>query len=162
MSFTGVALSTQNWVTQHIVLPLLILFLGVFVGKVLEQTLVFLFGEFKCTDQKYLVIANVVKWFVYVATIVVVVYSTGLLVYVLWFVAGVVVALFIIRVLLSLRDFFPNFFSYHTVKAKYKPGASIKTKFVEGKVVQVHLFDVHVRTAEGDDVFIPNRTLRKH
>lgn len=154
------AQTSQGVITRYAVTPLLVLFIGVFIGKILEQTLLFLFAEFKRTEHQFTFGAYIVKWVVYIATALAALASVGLLRYTLWFFSGVVVALLAVRVLLGVLDFFPNFLSYHAVKQRFKEGAKIRAKLAEGTVVRVQLLDTHLRTADGDELFVPNSTMR--
>jgi small-conductance mechanosensitive channel len=159
MTFLEAVAAVQETITIYAVQPLLILFIGVFIGKVLEEVLLFAFEEFKRTETAYTFTAYVLKWFVYIATVLLALHSVGLLAIVLWFFAGAVVTFLLVSVVLAVFDFFPNFWHYHAVKKKFKPGAKIKTRFAEGTVVGVQLVDLHVKTEDGDTVFIPNSTV---
>jgi small conductance mechanosensitive channel len=160
MSLLETATRVQDVITRYAVTPLLILFIGIFIGKILEQTLLFIFHEFKRTSHPYIYGAYVTKWVVYIATVCAALASIGVLRYALWFFAGIVVALVLVRIILGMFSFFPNFFSYHAVKRRYKEGTKVKTKLVEGTVVRVQLLDTHLRSADGDELFVPNTTMR--
>lgn len=159
MNLLDFAQHVQELVTRYAVTPLLVLFIGIFIAKICEQALLFFFAEFKKTSHPYTYSAYIVKWSIYVATVLTALSSIGVLRITLWFFAGVVFAVIAVRLLLSLLDFFPNFFSYHAVKQRYKEGSKVRMMYAEGNVVRVQLLDTHIRTADGDDLFIPNSTL---
>jgi small-conductance mechanosensitive channel len=160
MALADIAMQVQELITFYAVQPLIILFLGIFIAKITEQVLLFVFRELKRTHTRYEFAAYVVKWLIYIATVLYALASINLLAATLWFFAGVTVALLLVRIILSLYDFFPNFFSHHAVRSRYKKGSKVRMQSIEGTVVAVQLLDTHVRTAAGDELFIPNRTMR--
>ena len=65
--------------------------------------------------------------------------------------------------LLSVRDFLPNFFAgMFAVKNKLvKKGDNIKIDGVEGKVDNIGITSIRIKTKKGDVVIIPNSHLVK-
>ncbi len=151
----------QTWVTEHAVQPLLILFIGIFVAKLSEQVLLFLFRQLKLTHERYRVIA----WFVLVglsvASVCWALASIDLLKPIVWVLAGVVSVVVVLWFILMFRDAIPNAAKFSQVRKLLKNGTAIKNKLAEGKIVAVQLTDTHIQTISGDNLFIPNSTMAK-
>lgn len=160
MTLIDIATEWQAVITAYVVLPVLILLLGIFIGKVLEQIILFVMQEVAPKKPEYRKYAYMTAWIVYIATGAYALESIHLFTITLWFVLGVIAAVILISLLLGARDFLINFFGYRAAQKKCKQGATIRTRYGEGTVVHVMLLETHIKTKEGDDIFIPNGTVR--
>ena len=158
-SLLDVASQTQAIIAQFFVEPLLILFLGIFAGTLLEQAIVFAARELKKDTPSTRFSARVAAWIVYIIAAGFSLHAIGVLFIILWFLAGVVVVVVTISALLSLRDFFPNALRYQTVARKLKPGTTISTRLGDLTVIRVHIADTAFRTTNGDIVYWPNQSV---
>ena len=61
-------------------------------------------------------------------------------------------------ILLSIKDFIPNFFAgiIIALKKRFKEGDNIEMNTIEGKIVHIGLSEMQVKTKDGDLVIIPN------
>lgn len=159
MALFDIALAVRDWIEFYLVQPILILLLGIFFGKLLEQILVFVQAEFRVRSEEYHVAIAVLPWIVYIGGAALALSAIHLLNGTIWFLIGAIATVVGISIILNLRDFIPNVIAHHTVRSAYPHGAQLQTKFASGTVISVQLTDTHVRTHSGDDVYIPNATL---
>jgi hypothetical protein len=150
---------SQRIIADYAVEPLLILFVGIFAAKLLEAILLFGLRELRLRGEAWRFAAYTITVLASIATVCVALASVGILSIVAWTLLGIVILVIVLSFLLSLKDFFPNIAAYPAAKRAHKNGASIKTAFGVVTVISVQLLDTHVRTKEGDDLYIPNRSI---
>ena len=77
-----------------------------------------------------------------------------------WFyiIIWIIVILFLIFFLLSFKGLIKNWWGRWAVKNNYhvSVGKRIKIQNVEGKIVKTGIFETHMKTMKGEDIFIPN------
>lgn len=159
MSFLDTTTMIQKVITEYAVQPLLILFLGIFVAKLVDQIIQFVLQELHVSRRKYEVAALTTKWIIYITAVLLSLRSIGLLAITLWTLVTISAIVIGLSILLGLRDFFPNFLAYHRVQ-KHKPGTSLRFSFGEATIIKVQLTDMHVKL-DKDDIYIPNSSVEK-
>lgn len=166
MTFSNVEIAealafTQKWITEYAVQPLLILFIGIFIAKITEQALLFIFRQVKLSHPRY----RLISWFALiilsVASVCIALASVDLFVPAVWFLGGAVTLVLIMWLGLALFDVIPNAWSHREVRRLVKEGSTISNKFAHGKIIAVRLTDTHLKTTSGDNLFVPNMTMRR-
>jgi hypothetical protein len=149
----------ESWVNSFAVKPLLILFLGIFAAKLAQDIIVFIGRRIGSPYEQVRLAGWIVFWTSSTAVVAWSLASINLLGAVLWVLGGAVAVVCLLSLLLSARDFIPNVASHRAVREVLRPGAQCKTSLAEGTVVSVQLGDTHIRTADGDHLFVPNSTM---
>lgn len=109
-------------------------------------------------------LSALVKYITYLIVIIIALNQLGLTTTVLYIILIVILALIIAFIVLALKDFIPNLvaglFIYQ--KLGIKIGDKIKVKNVDGKIIDINLIEVKVKTKSGDIIHIPNSLLTKN
>lgn len=150
----------EDFITNYAVRPLLVVVIGVFAGKLLEQLVLFSLGQLKIRTYGPTFVAYLLKWFVYLASFLFLFHSYRILSTMLSVILFLVILVVGAAVALGLWDFFPNFANHHRVKAKHAIGSELKTTYGDGKVVSVQLTETHLKV-KGDDIFVPNSSVAR-
>ncbi len=152
--------TVQQIIAEYAVEPLLIIFICLFAAKLLEALLLFILHELRLERQAWRFAVHGITVVAYIATFCLALASVDVLTMVAWFLIGAATIIIALSVLLSLKDFFPNFFAYRKTRETYKRGTIIKTTIGDVRVASVQLLDTHLVTKEGDDLYVPNRSMR--
>ncbi len=69
-----------------------------------------------------------------------------------------ILGLLLLFILLSFRDFIPNFIAGLTIyfKGKLRLGDIVEIDTIEGKVIHMDMLEAKIRTTDGDVVIMPN------
>ena len=70
----------------------------------------------------------------------------------------IILGLLIVFILLSFKDFIPNFFAGLIIymKSKLRTGDIVEIDTIEGKVIHTDMLEAKIRTTDGDVVVMPN------
>ena len=104
-----------------------------------------------------------VTYFVYFITIIMALNQLNITTTVLQMLSGAVIIIFIISIVLAIKDFVPNTFAgFYIYRNKFiEEGETIRVKGIEGKVIHINLVETKIETKDGDVVYIPNSVLTK-
>lgn len=155
-----IALRVQDVLAFYVVQPIIIMMLGVFVGKVLEQVIIFLGREFAPKRTRVRVLAVMASTLTYIASAAIALHSIGILGMSAAVVGSVIFVIVSLHLILSGRDFLSNYIHFRTIQKKVPVGATIGTTYGSGAVVAVQLAETHLKLKNGDDLYIPNKTMR--
>lgn len=103
-------------------------------------------------------VSSIIKYGTYIAGLVLGVGFLGLEKIFLYGVLFIILGLLIGFVLLSLKDFIPNFIAglIILIKGKIRIGEIVEIDTIEGKVIHVDMVEAKIRTPDGDVVVMPN------
>ena len=171
----GVVNEVSNTVSSslsRIVIAVIILLIGLIIGKLAGLLIKRLLNElrldknikakgFKFSLEKF--IGNLVSYVIYIITIVMSLNRLGLTTAILSIIAGLIVLVILISFILSVRDFFPNFFSGMRIKLRklFSEGDEIQIKEVAGKITSLGFLETRIRTSSDEEIIIPNSIFNK-
>ena len=147
-------------VTFWIVQPFLILLLGIFLGKVLEQIIVFIGAEVSPNNRVYPFVAYIASWAVYLTTVALALHSIHILLLVLIVLGAIISLVVLVHVALALFEFVRNVLSAGAVRARWKSGMAVQSRTVHGTVAAIGPAWTRIATTTGDVLMIPNRTMK--
>lgn len=142
--------------------------LGILAKKVIhkilkEVALNRVFSKVGFTADLESILSNIVSFFIYLITIVFFLNQLGIASIVLYLIVGAILMLFILTVLVGLKDVIPNFFAWILIqrKGKIKEGYTVNVKEVYGKVEKVGYLETEIKTENGDHLYVPNKLFIK-
>lgn len=160
-------------VLKDVIVALVILIVGFILGKIIGRIVEKAFkaidldkGIKKTSGIRYSVsaiIGTVVAYVIYLVTILLALDQLKLTQRIIMFIAIIAVIIIIIAVLLSIKDFIPNFIAGLTLNNKglIDDGDFLKIKDMEGVVEKIGLLETIIRTKSDEIIYIPNSTLAK-
>jgi hypothetical protein len=160
MPALDLALRVQEVLVAYAVKPVVLVMLGLFVGKVVQQGIVFLGREFALKEARVHAFAFTVSWCVYLVTIAYALASIYLLGWTLVIASSVTACIIGLHFLLLFTDFVRNYRFFRVVKRRLPEGTNLTTPFGSGTVVSVQLTDTHLRLAKGEDLYVPHSSMR--
>jgi len=99
-------------------------------------------------------VSSGVKFLIYIAAAVWGVFQMGIE-WIVLIIVGVVVGLVIIwKILMTIKDFIPNFISY------LSKNKTIKSKYIKGRVIKRGILESKIKSADGEILYVQNRFLR--
>ncbi len=103
-------------------------------------------------------VSYLVRYVIYIIGLVWGLTFLGLETIVLYAILFVILGLIIGFILLGFKDFIPNFIAgfFINFKKKFKKGDNVKIDATEGKVMDMNMVEVKIKTVDGDVVVIPN------
>jgi small conductance mechanosensitive channel len=109
-------------------------------------------------------VGHAIEYVIYFIAIVTALDQLGVTTIVLYIVVGVIVAVLAAALLLSMKDFIPNFIAGVRLSYKkyFKVGDTITVGSVTGKVKEFGLLETKLASKSGDIIHVPNSTLIKH
>jgi small-conductance mechanosensitive channel len=109
-------------------------------------------------------IGSIVKYGIYIGGLVLGLGFLGLQTFVLYIILISLLVILVIFIVLSLKDFFPNFISGLRIhfKNKIKNGDLVEIEHVEGRIIDAGLLETHIKTEDGDIVIMPNMLISKN
>ncbi len=130
---------------------------GMEISKTLEDQL-----KIKFKLEKYL--ASIVKYILYLVTIILVLNKLGVSTRVLEIIFIIIIVAMIIFIILAFKDWLPNLISgFYIIKSqKLEKGDIIKVKGITGRVMQINLLETKIETNNNEIIFIPNHTITKY
>lgn len=157
---------------SRIVIAVLILLIGLIIGKLAGLLVRRILNEirldkyikakiFKFSLEKF--ISNLVSYVIYVIAIIMSLNRLGLTKAILAIIAGLIVLVVIISFILSIRDFFPNFFTGFRIKLRrlFSEGDEIQIKEVTGKITSLGFLETRIKTSSNEEIIIPNSIFNK-
>lgn len=104
-----------------------------------------------------------VTYFVYFITIIMALNQLHITTTVLQMLSAAIIVIFIISIILAVKDFIPNMFAgFYIYRNKFiNEGETIRVKGIEGKIIHINLVETKIETKDGDIVYIPNSVLTK-
>ncbi len=166
-------LTTIYWLANHILMAVVILFIGGIIGKITEKTIQRILHELELNlllrrflGTKVLfeeAVSLGIKWLVYIMTMIIALKQLGIETIVLNILFAGIVLFCIVGILLGLRDFIPNAVSGLLLykKKAIKQGDVIRVKDIEGKVKEMSLVQTILETKNKDIIYVPNACLVK-
>ena len=155
------------------VVAILILLLGFILGRIVGKITQKVLHEIelnniikKATGLKIAleeVISKLLTYFIYFIFIIWALNELGLTTTILTMISGAALIIIILSVLLAIKDFIPNAFAGFLIhrRRQIKPGDSIKTDGLQGKITRISLVETEIKTQKGDIIYIPNSILTK-
>jgi len=109
------------------------------------------------------ILSSLATYFIYFITVIWALDSLGLTTTILTMISAAFLILFVISVLLGVKDFFPNIISGFFIYRKeiIRPGDKLKVDNLAGTVKKISLTETEVKTNKGDIIYIPNSTLTR-
>ncbi len=151
-----------------IIIAVIILLIGLVLGKVLGRLSLKLLSEVEINEIFKLatglnvkfdrIISLVISYFIYFVFGMWALEKLGLSSVILNIIAVGIIVLFVIAVVLGIKDFFPNVIAGLFLHAKriVNEGEKVEIDSVKGKVVQVGLVETELVSFSGDSIFVPN------
>lgn len=151
-----------------VITAIVILLLGILVARFLSKLIKRVLSELR-TDKilreevgiKIPVgdfLSRIVKYLVYFITIIFALNQLGLTVTVLYIILIIILIIIIILIVLAFKDFMPNLtaglFNYQ--KRNFKVNDEIEIKGIRGKIIDMNLIEVKIKTKDNDELIIPN------
>jgi small conductance mechanosensitive channel len=163
---------TVDPLLSRIVIAALILLIGLIIGKLAGTLIRRLLNEirldknvrakgFKLSLEKF--IGNLVSYIIYLIAIILSLNRLGLASAIFAIIAGVIVVVVVVSFLLSIRDFFPNFFAGLRIKLKkfFSEGDEIQIKEVSGRIASIGFLETRITTSSDEEIIIPNSIFNK-
>ncbi|MFP4117559.1 MAG: mechanosensitive ion channel domain-containing protein [Candidatus Woesearchaeota archaeon] len=163
-----------NDVMINILVALLIFFIGFIFGRLLGRIIkkvlrhmntdYFMRNTLGIKMSAEDILSVSASYFVYVISFVMALNQLGLSTAILQMVIGGVIAIIVISIILSIKDFLPNMVAGLLIKEKsfIAEGDVIKIRDVEGKVDELGLVETVILNRHGDRIFIPNIVFTKN
>ena len=163
-----------NDVMVNILVALLIFFIGFIfgrlLGRIIKKVLRHMNTDYfmrntlgiKLSVEDVLSVST--SYFVYMISFVMALNQLGLSTAILQMVIGGVIAIIVISVILSIKDFLPNMVAGLLIREKsfVAEGDVIRIKDIEGKVEELGLVETVIVNRHGDKIFIPNIVFTKN
>lgn len=161
LSFADFVVVSVSPILNEIAAALLIVFIGLIIGKILGNVALRFFRDVKMVFlKKYRLantVSNVVSYSIYTLAIILALRYLNAL----WIVLVLVVLCFAVvlgfSVLFTIRDFLPNFFARSRVKKKYEVGKTYSIRKVSGVLENIGFLELRLRTKNGDIITIPHK-----
>jgi hypothetical protein len=154
----------ENLSITNIVAGLIILGVGILIADILAKLSKKLLESFELERVLgkrfpiYDLLSSIVRFMVYIVAIVWSVFQMGFEWIVLIMVCGFLGIVLIWKVLMSIREFVPNYIA----KLKFKPKKGRKFKYhFNGRLKEVGLLESKVKTEEGELLYVPNKLFSK-
>lgn len=171
----GVVNGVSNTVSpqlSRIVIAILILLIGLIIGKLAGLIIKRVLNEvrldkhikargFKFPIEKF--ISNIVSYVIYVIAVIMSLNRLGLTTAILTIIAGIIALVVLVSFALSVRDFFPNFFTGLRIKMRklFSEGDEIQIKEVAGKITSLGFLETRIKTSSNEEIIIPNSIFNK-
>jgi hypothetical protein len=160
MAFLDGATVALDFITLWLVRPVLIVLLGVFLGKVLEQVLLFIGAEFAPGSRLAPLGAYAASWVVYLAAFALALSDVGILDVAATLLGALIAFVLGLHFVLAVIDVARNLAAVGVVRRRWRTGMDVDTKLVRGTVAYVGVISTRVTTRDGDFISVPNRTMR--
>ncbi len=165
--------NSLNRTFLKLVVAILIFLLGFVLGKVLGRIIYKMLNEIEIN--KFLktatgmrinadhLVSSFISYAVYFLSLVAALEQIGIANIILYLLSATVILIILLSFFLSIRDFLPNLISgiYLYSRAKLKEGSFIELNGIKGELLQIDLFQVKIKTKQGDIYHIPNSVVAK-
>ena len=163
-----------NDVMVNILVALLIFFIGFIfgrlLGRIIKKVLRHMNTDYFMRNTLGIklsvedVLSVSASYFVYMISFVMALNQLGLSTAILQMVIGGVIAIIVISIILSIKDFLPNMVAGLLIREKsfVAEGDVIRIKDIEGKVEELGLVETVIVNRHGDRIFIPNIVFTKN
>lgn len=170
---TSSKVTNLNNITINLISALVIIIIGLIVARFLSNLTRKILNEVeldKILKEKARIkvpiaefTSSIVKYAIYLITIVLALNQLGLKDIILNIVLTIVIIILIIFIVLSLKDFVPNLIAglFLYQKRSINPGEVIEVNGIEGEVLSLNLFETKIKTKNHEIVYIPNSVLTK-
>ncbi len=159
-------------IVAKIIVAFIILLIGFILARIVHKVIIRLFKElnidvlFKKAGVKISlgkIIATFVQYFIYFMSIILALDQLGIRTAVLNMLGAAIIIIFIILIVLAVKDFVPNFFSgvFILQKKFVKEGEMIKVKGVVGTIKEITILETKIETENGDILLVPNSAMTK-
>jgi small conductance mechanosensitive channel len=159
-------------IIAKVIVAFIILLIGFILARIVNKLILRLFKElnidvlFKKAGVKISlgkIVASFIQYFIYLISIILALDQLGIRTAVLNMLGAAIIVIFIILIVLAVKDFVPNFFSgiFIFQKKYFKEGELIKVKGVVGTVKEITLLETKIETESGDVLLVPNSALTK-
>lgn len=159
-------------VLTNIVAGILIIGFGIFVGNILSVISKKVFQSFEVDrilegiGLRFPVeelLASIIKYGFYLGGLLLGLTFLGLERIMLYIILFFILGLLLAFILLSFKDFIPNFIGGVAIslKGKVRMGDIVEIENIEGKVIHLDMLEVKIRTIDGDVVIVPNVLILK-
>ena len=172
--FTKIGIFFSDWFMlyfREIVEFLIIFFIGIVIGKLVGKIVKRILSEIelntlvkKATKKKLPVvniISSFVRYIIYFITFIILLNRLGITTTFFEIVGGGIVILLCVGALISLKDFFPNFFAGLTLKHTLQRDDVIEYRKAKGKIIKLNLTDLVIENAHHDLIYIPYSELKR-
>jgi len=163
-----------NDITLNLIAAIATLILGLLIGRFLSNLVKKLLHELeldRILREKARIklpltqlITSIIKYVIYIIAILLALNQLGLRSFILNAILTIIIVLLVVFMMLSLKDFIPNFtgglFLYQ--KRSINPGDVIKINNIEGEILNITLLETKLRTKNNEIVYIPNSVLTKN
>lgn len=165
--------NSLNRTFLKIVAAILIFLLGFVLGKVVGRIIYKMLKEIEIN--KFLktatgmrinadhLISNFISYAIYFLSLVAALEQIGIANIILYLLSATVILVILLSFFLSIRDFLPNLIAgiYLYSRANLKEGSYIELNGIKGELLQIDLFQVKIKTKQGDIFHIPNSVVAK-
>ncbi len=163
-----------NDVMINILVAMLIFFIGFILGRllgrILKKVLRHMNLDFfmrKTVGLKFSLeelISGTASYFIYIISFIMALNQLGLSTAILQMVIGGAIAIIVISIILSIKDFLPNVMAGMVLREKsfISENDVVRIKDIEGKVVEMGLIETVIQNKHGDRIFIPNIVFTKN
>jgi small-conductance mechanosensitive channel len=169
------ALSIINPLVVKIIIAFLIFFIGFIIGKIVEK-IVLKFFNMGDLDRFFrqktgfkislsIVVASIISYFIYVVAIVMALNQLEIATTIITTIVILLIVVLSLFIVFGLNDLFANFSAGVVIKIRgnLKIGdyIRIKSKNIEGHIVNMNALNIRIETKKDEMVFIPNMVLFK-
>ena len=156
------------------VVAIIIILIGFIIGRILGKFLQKILHEIEldkllkeATGLKLFLeelVGVIVQYLTYFIFIVIALNQIGITTIVLNMLTAAIFIVIIISIFLGIKDFIPNFIAGLSIirKGNIKKGDKITINNTTGRVKQISLIQISIKTAKGDVIFFPNSMLTTH
>jgi len=157
---------------SKLIVALLFLFIGLIFGKILGRAVHKLLSELDFDSHieklgfKQKLTATISTWvsfLIYFLSVYFALMQFGLAGPVFYTLIVLFLIIFAVSAMLTVKEFFPNFFSFIHIKFNHviSVGELVKIENVEGKVEHIGFTKTKIKTRKGDTIFLNNMTISK-
>ncbi|MGM5482348.1 MAG: mechanosensitive ion channel domain-containing protein [Nanobdellota archaeon] len=153
---------------SDIIIGVIILLCGLVVGKVVSRVLFKVFSEIELNKLFKLatgfsvrldnILSKIAAYFIYFVFGMWALETVGLSAIIINIIASAIIILFIIAIILGIKDFIPNIIAGFFIhfKGVLKEGNKVEIDNIKGTVKEVGLVETKLSTTSKDTVYVPN------
>lgn len=159
LSFADMVVVKVTPILNSIVAALLIVFIGLIIGKVLGNVILRFLRDVNISFlKKYrFALSNSISYGIYAVAIIFALQSVNALWLVLVFVLLCFAVVLGFSISFTIRDFLPNFLARSRVTKKYEIGKTYSIKGFKGVLENIGILEVRLRRKNEDIIIIPHK-----